>query len=273
MAKCDYIPTYMVTSSLDGKIKWWDIRAKGSLLNLKGHMSAVRTLSISPDCNLVASGAEDGLVRLWDIRTNRLMKEFSIQDQGTVNCVEFNPYSITLAYGANDKTVKHWDLQTYSLISVSPLDRLPISKVKFDATGKNVFSCTNESLKYWMIDDEEPQLINIFEAGWNKLQDMQYVPEEAVYGLSIYGNKIGYWMIPYDKVTSNSNNEKDIYSKRSNSEVTPNFDNLNNHMIAKHINKMGNNFSNQSDTYNTESILNNNQNENIFMKNGKNIFK
>jgi WD40 repeat protein len=140
-------------------------------------------LSISPDNNYLASGSEDTLVRLWDLRQNKLMKEFSIPDQNVVNCVEFNPHSITLAYGSNDRTVKHWDLERYELISITPIDRLPIVKVKFDSTGKNVYVATNETLKYWMIDDNNPSLLETIDAGWNKLQDMVYVNNQGLYGI------------------------------------------------------------------------------------------
>jgi hypothetical protein len=292
MAKCENIPTFLLTAALDGKIKWWDIRTKGTPMNIKGHLETVRSLSISPDCKYVASGSDDGLVRLWDIRANKMLKEFSIQDQGSVNSVEFNPHAVTLAYGANDRTVKHWDLERYSLISVTALDRLPIMKVKFDVTGKNLFSATNESLKYWIIDDEEPKLLYLAEAGWNKLQDLQYVNEEAVYGLNIFGNKIGYWMAPWDNIsdsinTTNRNNvNKNIpNSKRANSEVMSDMDYINNNIIAKQINNMQKNINSSiisttncnndhsilADFYTTESIVNSNQNDNVFMKNGLNI--
>jgi len=204
MSKCEGIPTFLATASLDGKIKWWDIRAKGTPMNIKGHLAAVKSLAISPDCNFVASGAEDGLVRLWDIRANKLIREFNIPDQGTINCVEFNPHSYTLAYGSNDKLIKHWDLNEFSLISVTTVDKLPIQKINFDHTGNNIFSGTNDTIKLWDVEQEDTaELIYMAETGWNKLQDLKYVEDEAVYAVNTYGNKIGYYMIPYDMIATN----------------------------------------------------------------------
>lgn len=283
LAKVNESPFLLSTASIDGKIKVWDIRNKNNSINLKGHLEGIKTLSISPDCSLIASGAEDGLLRLWDLRTNKMLKEFSIDDQNVVNCVEFNPHSITLAYGANDKTIKHWDIERYSLISVTPMDRLPIIKIKFDSTGKNVFAGTNESFKYWMIDDDEPILLDMAEAGWNKLQDVQYIENEALYALSIYNNKISYWIHPYEDIAKASENNK---VKRSHSDISSNVDYFNNNIIRKQINNIQKNVavntnidknlnsSNSiSDFFTTESLFNKNQNDNVFIRNGNKINK
>ena len=211
LSKVKNAPYMLASGSQDGKLKIWDARNyKNSSLNFKGHFESIRAISISPDCNYIASGSEDKLCRLWDIRQNKLIKEFSILDQGVVNCIEFNPHCITLAYGTSDRTVKHWDLERYQLISVTPVDRLPISKIKFDSSGKNLYSATSDTLKYWMVDDESPILNDNIECGWNKLQDMQYINDDGIYGISIYGTKIALWHMPEKGSNSRSNSTKEV---------------------------------------------------------------
>lgn len=121
-------------------------------------------------------------MKLWDIRQNRLIKDLYVAEQTAVNCVEFNPFCVTIAYGSSDKTLKHWDLERFELISTTPMDKLPATKLAFDFTGKNIFVGTNEGFKYWMIDDERPEFIDMFEVGWNNLQDFVY-KEEGLYGI------------------------------------------------------------------------------------------
>jgi katanin p80 WD40 repeat-containing subunit B1 len=245
MARCEGIPTYLLSGSFDGKIKWWDIRTKGSPMNIKGHLTAVRALAISPDCNFIASGADDGVVKLWDIRSNKLMKEFCIEDQGSINCVEFNPGSYSLAYGSNDKLIKHWDLNNYSLISVTACDRLPILKMKFNYEGTHIFSGTNETLKFWNVDEENTKLDYMGEAGWNKLQDMHYIEDEAVYAVNTYGSKIGFWMVPFD-IIANSKADSTLLSKRAKSDIISDFKYVNDNLVAKHINNVQKNIINKT---------------------------
>ena len=176
----------LASGSADGKIKLWDSRGKSACISLKGHLESVNCVSLSPDCNYLASGANDNLLKLWDIRQNKLLKDLTVPDQTSVNCVEFNPHCITIAYGSN-KSVKHWDLERYELISQTPMDKLPAVKLSFDTSGKNLFIGTNEGFKYFMIDDEKPEFIDMFEAGFNNLQDICFRDNEGLYGnLSIY---------------------------------------------------------------------------------------
>lgn len=174
ICKMDENPLILFSGSLDGKIKIWDLRGKNSHINLRGHVDSVKCFSLSPDHNYLASGADDSLVKLWDLRQNKLIKEFSSPDQNSVNCIEFNPHCMTMAFGSNDKTIKHWDLEEFQIISMTPLDKLPVNKIQFDSTGENIFVGTNETLKYWKISDSNPVLIYMVEIGWNNLQDMKF---------------------------------------------------------------------------------------------------
>ena len=172
----------LASGSADGKIKLWDLRGKNTNISMKGHLANINCVSLSPDCYYLASGANDNLLKVWDIRQNKLIKDLTMPEQTIVNCVEFNPHSINLAYGCSDKIVKHLDLERYELISVTPMDKLPAVKLSFDASGKNLIIATNEGFKYFMIDDEKPELIDMFEAGFNNLQDICFRDNEGLYG-------------------------------------------------------------------------------------------
>jgi WD40 repeat protein len=76
------------------------------LRTLNGHASAVRALAVLPDGRL-ASGADDGTIKLWDAATGQLKATLE-GHSGWVTVLELLPDG-RLASGSYDPTIKLWD--------------------------------------------------------------------------------------------------------------------------------------------------------------------
>jgi WD40 repeat protein len=61
----------VVSGSLDGTIKLWEVSTERLLATLEGHSGAVWAVALSGDGQLLASGSEDGIVRLWEAPSSR----------------------------------------------------------------------------------------------------------------------------------------------------------------------------------------------------------
>jgi hypothetical protein len=104
---------------------------------------------------------------------------------------------MAFAFGGKDKMIRYYNIEKFSKIGQTSADRLPIQKIAFDNEGKNLFSATDESLKYWEIHERGLSLADMYETGWNKLQSFKYIEGKAVCALSSFGNKISYYLIKY----------------------------------------------------------------------------
>jgi division protein 1 len=112
----------LVSSSMDGTVKAWDLQHKKCLSNLEGHTGLVKCLQLD-DARLL-TGADDGTVKYWDLSalpdtssfassvvSEEFTSSFSLEGhQGEITALYADPnYVVT---GSSDKTMKQWDLET-----------------------------------------------------------------------------------------------------------------------------------------------------------------
>ncbi len=108
---------------------------------LTGHTDAVRSVAISPDGMLVASGSRDKTILLWDLATHQPIGGPLHGHTGWVNTLAFNPNGSMLASGSADGTVRRWDLTNGTEIG-SPLIRHEdaVWSVAFSSNGELIAS-------------------------------------------------------------------------------------------------------------------------------------
>ena len=86
--------------------------------NWQAHTDIIRALSFSLDGCRLASGGDDGMIKLWDVESGALL--WSGGHTNHVSAVAFAPDGSLLASGGIDATVRLWDPKTGA-----PLETLP----------------------------------------------------------------------------------------------------------------------------------------------------
>ena len=109
----------LVSGSSDTNVKLWDLRMNSSnkcFLTFSQHQGAITSCQLSPDSKWVASGGEDGAMKIWEVGSGKVLANYYFPDQA-VTCLEYNPHNLTIANGSTDKTVKYWDLENFSNVT------------------------------------------------------------------------------------------------------------------------------------------------------------
>ncbi|PYH40232.1 rRNA-processing protein UTP21 [Aspergillus saccharolyticus JOP 1030-1] len=114
----DSLNRYVVSCGLDGKVKFWDL-VLGSLVDeLDWYpMTAINGLRYSRTNELVALGCDDLSIRIVDVETRKVIREFW-GCVGQINDFSFSNDGRWIIAASMDSTIRVWDLPTGHLIDV-----------------------------------------------------------------------------------------------------------------------------------------------------------
>jgi small GTP-binding protein len=116
---------------------------------LEGHEDNIRSLTFNHRGELLASGDDDGVVNLWDVRSGKLLCTFEGHNH-TISCLAFNPRYESLASGSVDGAVKLWDVRTGKLLRTFEGHDNLVRSVTFDPLGYTVATASDDkTVKLW----------------------------------------------------------------------------------------------------------------------------
>lgn len=99
----------LVSGSYDEAVFIWDVRAARVMKSLPAHSDPVSGVDFVHDGTLIASCAEDGLIRVWDTATGQCLRTLVHEDRAPVMAVRFAPNGKFVLASTADSCMRLWD--------------------------------------------------------------------------------------------------------------------------------------------------------------------
>ena len=106
-------------------------------------MKRINKLAMHPSFPIVASGSDDGSVRLWDYETMQLYETFR-EHAGAVSHISFNSDGNYLASSSSDTTIKLWNIPKGHCFRTIQAHDHQVSSVEFLPYGGHIVSCSRD---------------------------------------------------------------------------------------------------------------------------------
>lgn len=108
----------------------------------------IRSVCFSPDGKLLATGAEDRRIRVWDIETRRIRNTFDGHEQD-IYSLDFARNGRHIASGSGDKTVRLWDIESNAQLMVLSIED-GVTTVAMSPDGRYVAAGSlDKSVRVW----------------------------------------------------------------------------------------------------------------------------
>jgi WD40 repeat protein len=176
----------LAAGAADGTAKVWDIGTGQPLHTLKGHGKSqtsytmpnptreVRAIAFSPDGKRLATGGEDGVVKLWNCEGRELhslkghphgISALAFSPDGKVLAASSGAWKAPTGFNAGPGEVKLWDSESGR--ELRTLEKAYLNDVAFSADGKWLAAASAEGV-IWVWDATGQRLVQVLRGhtGW-----------------------------------------------------------------------------------------------------------
>lgn len=148
-----YHKNVLASSDYDGAVTIWDAITGQKTRLFQEHDKRCWSVDFNNvDSRLVASGSDDGRMKLWSLLSNNAVA--TLETKANICCVKFNPKSSChIAFGSADHCVHYYDLRsTKKPLCVFTGHQKAVSYVKFLNDSEIVSASTDSHLRLWNVN-------------------------------------------------------------------------------------------------------------------------
>jgi periodic tryptophan protein 2 len=159
-----------------GQLLVWEWQSESYILKQQGHFFDMNTLAYAPDGQIIATGGDDGKVKVWSTHSGFCFVTFS-EHTASISTVAFAKDGQVLFSASLDGTVRAFDLVRYrnfrTFISPSPVQ---FSSLAVDPSGEAVAAGSADSFEVFLWSVQTGKLLDILTGHEGPVSSLAFSP-------------------------------------------------------------------------------------------------
>ncbi|UZP34328.1 hypothetical protein NXS19_002144 [Fusarium pseudograminearum] len=151
---------------------------------LEGHQDSVTSSVFSPDASLIASAADDCIVRIWRVSDGKCLHKL-VGHKDAVFSVAFFPKGDIVISGSQDKTIRLWSVEDGRCLRRLRAHNSAIHQVAASPDGRLVAFCSSldkdgGSGKIWIWSIPQRKGIHEWQGHWGTVHSVDFSPDSEL---------------------------------------------------------------------------------------------
>jgi WD40 repeat protein/serine/threonine protein kinase len=173
----------LASGCCDGSMKIWNSIRDQEANVLSGHVARVTAVSWSPDGKRLASGGDDGKVRIWQPVGGKEVLSLKSHDKdqinpqfGLIRSLAWSPEGTHLASAGLDGRVLVWEIATRREVFALPADRGAVWAVAWSPDGKHLAAGSQEGTIRVVTGLKHSPKVHQFQAHQGRVRSLAWSP-------------------------------------------------------------------------------------------------
>ncbi|KAK1229844.1 U3 snoRNP protein [Marasmius sp. AFHP31] len=162
-----------------GQLLVWEWQSESYILKQQGHYFDMNTLAYAPDGQTIATGGDDGKVKVWSTHSGFCFVTFT-EHSAPISSVSFAKQGSVLFTASLDGTVRAFDLMRYrnfrTFTSPSPVQ---FSSLAVDPSGEVVAAGSADSFEIFLWSVQTGKLLDVLSGHEGPISSLAFSPSGA----------------------------------------------------------------------------------------------
>uniref|UniRef100_T2MD28 Periodic tryptophan protein 2 homolog n=1 Tax=Hydra vulgaris TaxID=6087 RepID=T2MD28_HYDVU len=197
-------------SSTLGQLLVWEWQSETYVLKQQGHFYDMNVMAYSPDGQFIATGGDDGKVKMWNTISGFCFVTFHEHSAG-ISGVEFSQNGKVIVTSSLDGTVRAFDLNRYRNFRTFTSPRpAQFCSLSLDSSGEIVCAGSLDTFEIFMWSMQTGRLLEILSGHEGPVSCLAFSPIKAMLVSGSWDNTVRLWNVydqtsPKETITIGSN--------------------------------------------------------------------